>query len=102
MPALIVAWLPRAVLLGGAALMWATRRRPGISWSIGASLMWLASPVVALHTPALALVAIAPLAWPMAANAASSRIGAARDDVESSNVGPDLGRAQQGAATTGQ
>jgi len=66
LPAVVVDWLPRAVLLGGAAVMWATRRRPGVSWATGALLMWLASPVVALHTPALAFVAIAPLAWPMA------------------------------------
>jgi hypothetical protein len=45
MLALIVVWLPRAVLLGGVALTWATRRRPGISWSIGAILMWLLRPL---------------------------------------------------------
>lgn len=66
MPAVVVAVLPRVVLFGGCALMWATRRRPAVAWAVGALLMWLASPVVALHTPALALVAIAPLAWPMA------------------------------------
>jgi hypothetical protein len=65
LPAIVVAWLPRAVLLGGAIAMWGLRHRPGAAWAIGALLMWLASPVVALHTPALALVAIAPLAWPM-------------------------------------
>jgi hypothetical protein len=65
LPAIVVAWLPRAILLGGAAAMWATRHRPGVSWAIGALLMWLASPVIALHTLALALAAIAPLAWPM-------------------------------------
>ncbi len=82
LPALVVAWLPRAVLLVGVALMWATRRRPAVSWATGALLMWLASPVVALHTPALALVAIAPLAWPMV----RGRTG------ERSSADPDLPR----------
>jgi hypothetical protein len=75
LPAIVVAWLPRAILIGGAALMWATRHRPGVSWAIGALLMWLASPVVALHTLALTLVAIAPLAWPMATGPISERPG---------------------------
>ncbi len=66
LPGLVVAWLPRTILLVGVAAMWAARRRPGVAWAIGALLMWLASPVVALHTPALALVAIAPVAWPVA------------------------------------
>jgi hypothetical protein len=66
LPAVVVAWLPRAILLGGVAVMWATRRRPGVTWAVGALLMWLASPVVAIHALALVLVAIAPLAWPMA------------------------------------
>jgi len=66
LPAIFVAWLPRLVLIGGVALMWALRRRPGAAWAVGALLMWLASPVVALHTPALTLIAIAPLAWPLA------------------------------------
>lgn len=66
LPAVVAAWLPRAILFGGVVLMWATRRRPAVAWATGALLMWLASPVVALHTPALALVALAPLAWPMA------------------------------------
>ena len=64
-PELAVAWLPRALLVTGAALMWATRRRPGLSWAIGTLLMWVGSPTVALHTPALMLVALAPVAWPM-------------------------------------
>jgi hypothetical protein len=89
LPAIVVAWLPRAILIGGAVLMWVTRRRPGVSWAIGALLMWLASPVVALHTLALALVAIAPLAWPMAAGPISER---PRDDSVGSTTaiaGPD-------------
>jgi len=75
LPAALAAWLPRAALLGGAVAMWMTRRRPGVSWVIGALLMWLASPVAALHTPALALVAIAPLAWPMTRGWAGGRPG---------------------------
>jgi alpha-1,2-mannosyltransferase len=89
LPAIVVAWLPRAILTGGAVLMWVTRRRPGVSWAIGALLMWLASPVVALHTLALALVAIAPLAWPMATGPISER---PRDDSVGSTTaiaGPD-------------
>jgi type IV secretory pathway TrbL component len=46
--------------------MWVLRRRPGISFAIGVSLMWLASPIASVHTPALLLVALAPLAWPLA------------------------------------
>jgi hypothetical protein len=101
MPTLIVAWLPRAVLLVGAALMWATRRRPGISWSIGALLMWLASPVIALHTPALALVAIAPLAWPMA-SAAAGRRGAAPDDASPPELSVNPGQTLPSVATSGE
>jgi alpha-1,2-mannosyltransferase len=101
MPALIVAWLPRAVLLGGAVLMWTTRRRPGISWSIGASLMWLASPVVALHTPALSLVAIAPLAWPMA-SAVAGRHGLVPDDVAPAELNLNRGQARPSAVTSGE
>ena len=63
-PDFAIAWLPRALLVTGAASMWATRRRPGLSWAIGALLMWIGSPTVALHTPALLLVALAPVAWP--------------------------------------
>jgi hypothetical protein len=69
LPAGLIAWLPRAILVTGVAAMWATRRRPGVSWALGAILMWLVSPVASLHTPALVLVAIAPLAWPMAREA---------------------------------
>jgi alpha-1,2-mannosyltransferase len=83
LPAVVVAWLPRAVLLGGAAAMWATRRRPGVSWATGALLMWLASPVVALHTLALALAAIAPLAWPMGPRRVGER---PRDNPEGSTT----------------
>jgi hypothetical protein len=64
-PEFAIAWLPRAILVTGAALMWATRRRPGLSWALGALLMWIGSPTVALHTPALMLVGLAPVAWPM-------------------------------------
>jgi hypothetical protein len=63
--AAIAAWMPRVILVGGAALMWLVRRRPALAWSIGALLMWLGSPVADLQTPALALVALAPLAWHM-------------------------------------
>ncbi len=62
-PDSVVAWLPRAILLGGVAAMWAARHRPGLAWAIAAFLMWFGSPVVAVHTPALAVVAIAPIAW---------------------------------------
>lgn len=64
-PAEIAALMPRMILVGGAVLMWLARRRPALAWSIGALLMWLGSPVADLQTPALALVALAPLAWPM-------------------------------------
>jgi len=66
LPSIVFPWLPRVILVAGVVAMWVLRRRPGISFAIGASLMWLASPVTALHTPALVLVALAPLAWPMA------------------------------------
>jgi len=66
MPSVVLVWLPRAILVSGLAAMWLLRRRPGLSFAIGASLMWLASPVAVMHTPALMLVALAPLAWPMA------------------------------------
>lgn len=89
LPAVVVAWLPRAVLLGGAAVMWATRRRPGVSWATGACLMWLASPVVALHTLALALVAIAPLAWPMAPDRVRERPGDDPEVSTKSKAGPN-------------
>jgi hypothetical protein len=84
LPPVLIAWLPRAILLGGVGAMWAARRRPGVSWAIGALLMWWVSPVVSLHTPALALVAIAPLAWPMA-----------RDRID---VGPATTRTRSGNA----
>jgi alpha-1,2-mannosyltransferase len=80
LPVVVAAWLPRAILLTGALAMWATRHRPGVSWAIGAQLVWLGSPNIAIHTPALALLGIAPLAWPMASIAAGRR-GGARDDV---------------------
>jgi hypothetical protein len=66
LPGIVVTWLPRVILVGGLAAMWLTRRRPGLSFATGAVLMWLASPIASLHTPALVLVAFAPLAWPMA------------------------------------
>jgi alpha-1,2-mannosyltransferase len=65
LPAFVVTWLPRLILLGGFAAIWIGRRRPGVAWAIGASMMWLASPVASIHTPALLLVGLAPLAWPM-------------------------------------
>jgi len=64
-PVDIAALLPRGILVVGAVAMWAARRRPGVAWSIGAVLMWLGSPVADLQTPALVLVALAPLAWRM-------------------------------------
>ena len=66
LPDVVVAWLPRVILVLGVAAMWLTRRRPGLSFAIGAWLMWLASPIASLHTPALILVALAPVAWPLA------------------------------------
>jgi hypothetical protein len=65
LPSALYAWLPRVILVSGIGAMWVLRRRPGISFAIGASLMWLASPIASVHTPALLLVALAPLAWPM-------------------------------------
>lgn len=65
LPPLVVTWLPRLILIGGIAAMWICRRRPGVAWAIGAVMMWLGSPVASVHTPALLLVALAPLAWPM-------------------------------------
>jgi hypothetical protein len=58
------------ILVGGIALIWLSRQRPGLSFAIAASMMWLASPLAVLHTPALILVAFAPLAWPMARSVA--------------------------------
>ena len=66
LPSELHAWVPRVILVAGVGAMWALRRRPGISFAIGASLMWLASPVASFHTPALMLVALGPAAWPMA------------------------------------
>jgi hypothetical protein len=66
MPGVVVTWLPRAILVTGLAAMWLARRRPGLSFAIGAALMWVGSPIASLHTPALVLMAFAPLAWPMA------------------------------------
>lgn len=80
-PAEIAAVMPRIVLIGGAALMWAVRKRPALAWSIGALLMWLGSPVADLQTPALALLALAPLAWnlPSRSRAPKSEAGNAVD-----------------------
>jgi hypothetical protein len=66
LPSAIYAWLPRVILVSGIGAMFVMRRRPGVAFAIGASLMWLASPIASVHTPALLLVALAPLAWPMA------------------------------------
>jgi alpha-1,2-mannosyltransferase len=68
-PEIVLAWLPRVILVGGVAAIWLLRKRPGLSFAIAAAMMWLASPVAVLHTPALILVAFAPLAWPMARDA---------------------------------
>jgi alpha-1,2-mannosyltransferase len=73
LPGALVLWLPRLILVSGIGAMWALRRRPGISFAIGVSLMWLASPVASVHTPALMLVALAPLAWPMARSLAEGK-----------------------------
>jgi hypothetical protein len=73
LPGVVVTWLPRALLVSGIAAMWFTRRWPGVSFAIGAVLMWLASPIASLHTPALVLIAFAPLAWPMMARSHSGR-----------------------------
>ena len=97
LPNLFVSWLPRGILLAGALAMWASRRRPGLSWAIGAQLMWLGSPVIAIHTPALALVAIAPLAWPMAASAGRRLRDFPRDAAR--EVAPNAGRTWPGIAT---
>lgn len=97
LPAIVVGWLPRAILLGGAAFMWATRRRPGVSWAIGALLMWLASPVVALHTLALALAAIAPLAWPMAPGRIRERPRDESEGFNNSDYQPQLQGRLRGA-----
>jgi len=66
LPAVVVAWLPRALLVAGAAVIWVFRDRAGLSWAISALLMWIVSHVASLHTPALLLVALAPVAWPIA------------------------------------
>ena len=88
LPDAVSAWIPRLILIFGIAAMWILRKRPGISFAIGASLMWLGSPIASLHTPALMLVALAPWAWPMARPMAGNRRGspagtAATDESES-------------------
>jgi alpha-1,2-mannosyltransferase len=76
--AAIAAWLPRLILAGGAGLMWLLRKRPAAAWAVAALLMWLGSPVADLQTPALALVALAPLAWPL-----GPRLGSPTQDGDS-------------------
>ncbi|MFI5258491.1 MAG: glycosyltransferase family 87 protein [Candidatus Limnocylindrales bacterium] len=73
LPSVLAAWLPRVILISGIGAMWVARRTPGISFAIGASLMWLASPVASVHTPALILVALGPAAWPMARSIAGGK-----------------------------
>jgi len=65
LPSSVGVWLPRVILVSGVAAMWVLRRWPGISFALGAWLMWLVSPVASIHSPAIVLVALAPLAWPM-------------------------------------
>lgn len=78
-PVEIAAWMPRMILLGGAVLMWVARKRPALAWVIGALLMWLGSPVADLQTPALALVALAPLAWQMTRSQGANQSEAGAD-----------------------
>jgi hypothetical protein len=79
----VSAWVPRLILIFGISAMWILRRRPGVSFAIGASLMWLGSPVASLHTPALMLVALAPWAWPMTRPAGRGRPEPAGGDAAS-------------------
>ncbi len=61
--------LPIVALVIGAVCIWATRRRPGLAFSLTVVTMLAASPVVNINWFAILLVALAPSAWPMAATA---------------------------------
>jgi hypothetical protein len=62
MPIEVAVLLPRLAIALGLVLVVALRSRPGWAWAVAGLLLWLGSPAAATHTPALALVALAPLA----------------------------------------
>jgi hypothetical protein len=66
LPDAAVAWLPRISLVLGIGSMWILSRRPRMAFAIGASVMWLGSSVASVRTPALMLIALFPVAFPMA------------------------------------
>jgi hypothetical protein len=88
LPAAAEAWLPRIALVLGIGAMWILRRRPGTAFAIGASVMWLGSSVASVHTPALMLIALFPVAFPMA----RPLVEGAPDTSPGSTDRPSLGR----------
>jgi hypothetical protein len=61
-PVEIAVLLPRLAIGIGLVLVVLLRSRPAPAWAAAGLLLWLGSPAAATHTPALALVALAPLA----------------------------------------
>jgi Glycosyltransferase family 87 len=95
LPSDVAAVLPYIALVVGLALIWLLRDRPAGSWAIAVGTMLAASPVVNINWFTLFLAALAPLAWPMPADAAEPigpgpfssdyRAGASRMDPSASS-----------------
>ena len=63
-PTSIATYLPWAVFVGGCALAWVLRDRPGPSFACAVVAMTLGSSVVNINSFSLLLAALAPIAWP--------------------------------------
>jgi hypothetical protein len=63
-PESIANLLPWAIFIGGSALAWVFRDRPGLSFACAIVAMTLGSSVVNINSFALLLAALAPAAWP--------------------------------------
>jgi hypothetical protein len=66
--------LPTVALVGGFALVWALRDRPGLAYSAGVLTMLFGSPVVNINWFTLILAALAPVVWPITREASGDAV----------------------------
>jgi len=82
-PDSIASYLPWFVFLGGCALAWVLRARPGASFACAVVAMTLGSSVVNINSFSLLLAALAPIAWPMRTE---ERVAGAQRDREAGHA----------------
>jgi Glycosyltransferase family 87 len=76
----VAAVLPPIALIGGIALIWVLRDRPGLAYSVAVLTMLFGSPVVQVNWFTLLLAAAAPVVWPVDGDPRTAQTAAATSE----------------------